>query len=338
MKNYESIQRRNARQIVKSVALIACLGFAWLSLPMANGQIQSVQKSSATPQVKSVHLSLSPVKLSATEIKTSFTEAEWTVKETSERKIYTTQSSTLSPIQVTSPVRNDTWEAGKEYQIKWSGAQNDVRIYIAAVDAEGVNPAKKSFITSQAPNTGTYSFRVPFNWVKEPQGKVYVETIDGKQTGHSLGAMNVYTQPVDMECIIVDAHLIRQEKNYLVYRDLKKWLEFNVLMRNKGIRSPVTINQVLVRFIKEPEGVVVYQEDWGFGGIYYHDWYRLPEPRKINLSSLEQAPFWKDKNINFESGSYRVEVEIDPQNQLGENQDLRYDNRDVQHFHIKTTF
>ncbi len=307
------------------------MSITWLS--MVNSQVP-VQKPAAARQVATVHMNMSPVKLSTAEIKT-VTAAQPVFSEPIERKSYVTQPSSLPPIQVSSPVRNDIWDAGNEYEIKWSGAQYDVRIKMASLDAEN-NKTSESLIIGQAPNTGTYRFRVPYSWVILPLGKVYVETIDNKQIGHSMGRMNVYTQPVDMECQIVDAHVIRQTKWYVLYIEGKKFIEFNVLMRNKGTTSPITLNKVLVRFIKEPEDIVVYQEDWGFSGIYYHDWYRLPEPRRINISSYEMI--YSNDHINFDSGSYRVEVEIDPQNQLGENQILRADNRDMVHFNIQSEF
>lgn len=334
MKNNEIIREKSTGHLLKYL-LVAGLSFVWLST--INSQVP-VTKPAASQQVPTVRLKLNPVKLSATELETAM-KAIPSQGTTSERGMYINQPSGSTIINVNSPADQDIWEGGKEYSINWSGANNAVKInLVTTVLRSGGNQTTITPIVNQAPNTGTYRFRVPYNWVKELSGTIKIETIDGKQNGGARGRIYVYTYPVDMECQIVDVNLIRREANYVFYIEKKKWVQFNVLMRNKGTRSPITINQVLVRLIKEPEGIVVYQEDWGFSGIYYHDWYRLPDPRKINISSLEAAPFWKDQNINFESGSYRVEVEIDPQNQLGEIQDFRSDNKDEAHFRIKSQF
>jgi hypothetical protein len=121
----------------------------------------------------------------------------------------------------------------------------------------------------------------------------------------------------------------------LFYVAKKRWIEFDVWLRNNGLRGPIDIYQVLVRIIKEPENVVVTQEEWGYGGLYPQVWYKLSEPMKFNISSIEAAPFYADKNVNFNKGAYRIEIDVDPQNRLHENERLRSDNKVIQRFHIK---
>ncbi|MCX5842543.1 MAG: hypothetical protein NT022_02125, partial [Deltaproteobacteria bacterium] len=122
--------------------------------------------------------------------------------------------------------------------------------------------------------------------------------------------------------------------NYVFYYDREKWLEFNVLWRNDGVRFPISIDNVLVQIIKEPEEIVCYQETWGVGGIYPHIWYKLPEKRKFNIWDYSHGGY-APKTVNLKSGAYRVEVWLDPQNRLGEMEGLRQNNKAVMKWIIK---
>jgi len=341
MKKNDFNKKKKVFRVSRSISLVACMVFTGLSLSYSYGQVVTGQKTTTTQQVSTqktttprqvtvTRLQMKPVKVSASELRT-IKESNPAKNFTSTQTLTTSQKSAgVQPINVSWPEDQQVWIAVNEYPIHWSGAGNDVKIDLVFLGTAG-RPRTKYPITSQAPNTGNYFFRIPDKWVKEPADyKVVIETVDGKQSGASQGTISVYTQPIDLECRVVAPTLKWKDKNYIVYRDKKKWIEFNVLMRNKGLQSPVTITQVLVKIIKQPENVVVTQEEWGFSGIYNHDWYHLSEPRKIEISSIEGIPFFDDRKINYEAGYYRVEIELDPQNNLGEMQDLRYDNKDWQ--------
>jgi hypothetical protein len=251
----------------------------------------------------------------------------------------TTGGTSVGTIEIFTPKDGDTWEAGKEYGISWksAGLSGDVKIVLEriTIHAGGTSSSEEYPIVDRTANTGSYRFRVPMNWVQDPHGyHVRVNTLDGKMSGKSRGAiiLPALPPPVDLECQIVDAQVKSQTKEYVFYADKERYLEFNVLFRNKGSRSPITINTVLVRIIKEPEDVVCMQEEWGLGGIYHNDWYKLPEPRKFNIQS------WKEYvggHVNLWEGAYRIEVELDPQNQVGEYEELRGDNKAVKKWVIK---
>lgn len=329
----------------RSIALVACLVFNGFRFSYSYGQVvsgrptttpqQTTQQKTTSPrEVTITKHSFTPVKVSATELRT-INEAMSAKTFTSSQTLTTAQkSAVVQPIVVSTPVNNDIWEAGKEYTITWNGAKNDVKIELVTLSTAG-KPIEKHTITSRTANTGTYRFKVPNQWLRETQGhKVVIETTDGKQSGASQGTITVYTQPVDLECQIVDSKLKWEEEYKVLYIETKTWVEFNVLMRNKGTRSPVTIQNVVVRIIKEPEGIVCVQEEWGFSGIYPQSWYRLPEPRKFDVSSRISSFGFADEDVNLKTGSYRVEVELDPQNNLGELQELRHNNKDVQIWRI----
>jgi len=233
-------------------------------------------------------------------------------------------STTKGKIIVYTPKDGDIWEADKEYNITWesTGVSGDVKIALAA------NQYNLIPITERTANTGAYLFRVPRNLVGDFRlWRVRVSTLDGTVYGWSPAYFSLYTQDIDLQCMIYDPK-IGWPGGYIKENEEKRWLQFNVWMRNDGIRFPINVDKVLVQIIKEPEEIVFYQEEWGFGGIYPHEWYKLPDPRKIELSS-----FSADHRRN--KGVYRAEVWLDPENRLGELEGLRHNNKAVFRWIIK---
>jgi len=221
-------------------------------------------------------------------------------------------------IVVTSPKDGDVWEAGKEYSITWesTGITGDVKIDVAA------NQYQLHPVTGRTVNSGAYLFRVPRNFVGDYRvWRARVSTLDGTIYGWSPPSFTLYSQDVDLQCQINNPR-IGWPGGYLKEGKEYRYLQFNVWMRNDGTRLPISIDTVLVKIIKEPQEIVCYQEEWGFGGIYPHAWYRLPDPRTIKVSS------WSD-NRDMNRGVYRMEVWLDPQNRLGELEGLRQDNKAV---------
>jgi hypothetical protein len=99
-------------------------------------------------------------------------------------------------------------------------------------------------------------------------------------------------------------------------------------MANLGTLAPVTIQNILVQITKQPENAVLAQEEWGFSGIYPRAWYRLSEPRRFDIWSTY---YMQNYFGNWEEGSIRIQVWLDPQNQLGENSAVlqRMNNPDI---------
>jgi len=229
------------------------------------------------------------------------------------------KSTSGGKIEVYSPSDGDIWEVDKEYGIRWqsTGITGDVKIVLESTLSVG---GKRSSlpITERTPDTGSYRFRVPQNWGQQrlTQVRIRVSTLNGTVSGTSPGTIKVCTKyNIDLECKVMNMWLFISNNSWE-----KSYLLFNVWMRNKGTQSPVNIQNVLVRLIKEPEKLVVYKEEWGFSGIDHHDWYKLPEPRKIIL-----------ENLGLFAGKWcRLEVELDPQNFLYEDELFRADNKVVE--------
>ena len=275
--------------------------------------------------VKVVKLQVTPVKVSESELKNlpfqksaaSGTHLKFGGRSTAGRKI-----------EVTSPKDGDFWEADKEYAVTWesTGITGDVKIDVAA------NQYQLHPITERTANTGAYLFRVPRNFVGDFRvWRVRVSTLDGTIYGWSPPYFTLYTQDVDLQCLIYDPRFGWNES--WIKSQEEEWLQFNVRFRNDGTRFPLSIDNVLVQIIKEPEEVVCYQEEWGVSGIYPHEWYQLPEPRKFRISS--RGIEGRTETVNLNAGAYRAEVWLDPQNRLGELEGLRQNNKAVMKWIIK---
>ena len=286
-----------------------------------------IAEKSSTAAQKVAKQQFTMVKVSEAELKNfpvqksmaSSTNLEIGGKSTSGRKIV-----------VTAPKDGDVWEADKEYNITWESTSisGDVKIALAASQYD-LKP-----ITERTANTGAYRFRVPRNLVGDFRlWRVRVSTLDGTVYGWSPPYFSLYTQDIDLQCMIYDPKIGWYDHYYVFVEKAEKWMQFNVRIRNDGIRFPISIDTVLVQIIKEPEEIVCYQEEWGMGGIYPRVWYQLPEPRKFRISSFNVEG--RGKKFNLNDGAYRVEVWLDPQNRLGELEGLRQNNKAVMKWIIK---
>ncbi len=146
-------------------------------------------------------------------------------------------------------------------------------------------------VTGRTVNSGAYLFRVPRNFVGDYRvWHARVSTLDGTIYGWSPPSFTLYSQDVDLQCQIYDPKFgWKAVDAWSSYYDRKSWLAIQRMMRNDGTRFPISIDTVLVQIIKEPQEIVCYQEEWGFGGIYPHVWYQLPEPRKIDWAQIRNV-------------------------------------------------
>jgi len=238
-------------------------------------------------------------------------------------------------IEVTNPTFDAVWEAGNQYPIRWTSSDitGDVKIDLVRVPSPTVEEVYP--VVASTANDGAFDYRVPYRMGCKPFHFYLRVATPSEQVKDYSPLFEVYTEPVDMACRVMDMKQASQTDYYVVYVEKDEWLEFDVWLRNNGTLRPVTVQMVSVILIKEPEELVVAQEEWGFSGIYPHLWYKTPEPRKFDISSKWAAPLHVDEDIDLSSGAYRLEVEIDPQNRLGENPALRADNRVVKRFHIR---
>ncbi len=245
-----------------------------------------------------------------------------------------------SMIDVTSPVADVAWQAGEQYTINWTSHDLDGPVKINLIKAQrgtdGVVSHYNIPVVASTENDGTYEYLVPERFGYHSNYYVCeVSSLDGQTKDKSPEYFDVYTEPIDMTCQVVD---LKQKKDvdwYVFYTDVEQWLEFDVWLRNNGTQQSVTVYTVLVTIFKEPEELVVAQEEWGFSGINSQRWYSTPEPRKFDISFRALTLFYHPDEIDLEDGAYRVEVVVDPNNQLNENPALRDNNTFVRHFEIK---
>jgi hypothetical protein len=226
-------------------------------------------------------------------------------------------------IDVLAPGDQAKWESGKEYEIRWKPiTADDVRIVLVGHDGTSFPIAERTA------NSGSYRFQVPRNWGPPPDdydSKVRVMTLDGRIWGDSK-YFRVYSWDVALSCFI--KYVTRYESRIRYGEEL----EFDIGMANLGTLAPVTIQNVLVQITKQPENAVLAQEEWGFSGIYPGVWYKLSEPRRFDIWSTY---YMQNYFGNWEEGSIRIQVWLDPQNQLGENSAVRQRMRNPAFLDIK---
>lgn len=285
----------------------------------------AVAGKSQAAAVKVVKVQVTPVKVSEAELKNI--PLQKSVAGSSNLQ-FGGHSTPGRKIVVTAPKDGDVWEADKEYTITWesTGITGDVKIDVAA------NQYQLHPIAERTVNSGAYRFRVPRNFVGDYRvWRARVSTLDGTIYGWSPPSFTLYTQDIDLHCKIYDPRFGWKEVDvWPFYYDIDSWLQFNVMIRNDGIRVPISIDTVLVQIIKEPQEIVCYQEEWGFGGIYPHVWYQLPEPRRIDWAQIRDVLVQHNlQNNALTDGSLRMVVWLDPQNRLGELEGLRQDNKVV---------
>lgn len=292
------------------------------------------QASAAKTQI--VKLQVAPVKVSATELnKFEFKTPEFSASTPKTNLKIGGHSTAGGTIDVLLPHADDVWQIDQNYVIRWksTGISGDVRIDLESTLTVG-GKRKSDPIIERTADTGSYSFHVPANWFDHNvrNVRVRVSTLDGNVSGASPGSIKIYTQNIDLQCMIVEPGVWATD-----YHDfnpkVKSWFEFNVWFRNEGLQPRIMISTILFRLIKEPEEVVLVQEEWGTGWIFPGAWYKLAEPKRIDIWSSDYSGYKE----YLGSGSYRVEVTLDPQNQLGEREPLRDDNKAVARWHIGKT-
>ena len=245
-----------------------------------------------------------------------------------------------SMIDVTAPDSGVAWQAGEQYTIRWASNDLEGPVKIDLIKAQrGTDGVVSHFdipVVASTENDGVYEYLVPERLGYHSTFYVCeVSSLDGQTKDQSPAYFDVYTEPIDMTCWVVDLRQRQDRDWYVFFEETEEWLEFDVWLRNNGTQRTVSVHTILVTIFKEPEELVVAEEEWGFSGINAQRWYSTPEPRKFNISSEAFAPFYHSEDIDLESGAYRVEIVVDPDNQLGENPALRDNNKHVRHFEIQ---
>ncbi len=238
-------------------------------------------------------------------------------------------------IEILQPQFRAEWIAGNQVSINWTSEDIAGNVKIDLLQVTSPNIETWFPVTVGTPNDGHHSYTVPSNLgVKRWSFKARVATPDEQVKDFSPN-FSMYTEQIDMDCRVADINRVWSRDNYIVVLKEQHWLEFDVLLRNDGTMSPVTVQTVSVRLIKEPEEIVVAHEEWGFSGIYARMWYQTPEPRRFDIRTYYLTVAGQETDDDIPSGAFRLEVEIDPGNQLGEDQALRSDNKVVKWFHLR---
>ena len=244
-----------------------------------------------------------------------------------------------SMIDVTAPDSNVAWQAGSRYTIRWTSHDLDGPVKIDLIQAQKGTDGVVSYlnlpIVASTENDGAYEYLVPDRLgYHSTYFTCEVSSLDGQTKDQSPAYFDLYTEPIDMTCKIVDLKQGKHWEEYYFYHEGERWLEFDVWLRNDGTQRQIDFVTVSVILIKEPEELVVAQEEWGLSSINSQLWYSTPEPRKFDIRSWTGLMMDSDIDVNLEYGAYRVEIQVNLDNRLGENSVLLDNNKLVCRFNI----
>ncbi|RKX27419.1 MAG: hypothetical protein DRP45_01060, partial [Candidatus Zixiibacteriota bacterium] len=245
-----------------------------------------------------------------------------------------------SMIDVTAPDSGVAWQAGEQYTIRWASSDLDGPVKINLIQAQRGTDGVVSYLTlpvvASTENDGVYEYLVPERMgFHSTYFTCEVSSLDGQTKDQSQAYFDVYTEPIDMTCKIVDLKQSKHSEFYVFYCSEQKWLEFDVWVRNDGTQRQIDFVTVSVILIKEPEELVMLQEEWGLSSINSQLWYSTPEPRKFDIEGHDWTVGYIDEYVDIESGAYRVEIEVNLDNRLGENPVLLDNNKYVCRFEIR---
>jgi len=147
-------------------------------------------------------------------------------------------------------------------------------------------------------------------------------------------------QAVDLKCVIRNKSTNNYrttrsgERRYYFEPSGSRELDFDIAIINDGTSGPITV-PILVRLIKKPEMVVIYQMQAGFGDVYPGYWYMTNGAIHWDIRELEENyTSGTASGVDFGLGGYRVIVTADIGNSLGEREELRFDNIDEIYLNI----
>ena len=138
-----------------------------------------------------------------------------------------------SMIDVTSPVADVAWQAGEQYTINWTSNDLDGPVKINLIKAQrgtdGVVSHYNIPVVASTENDGTYEYLVPDRLGYHSTYYVCeVSSLDGQTKDKSPEYFDVYTEPIDMTCQVVDLRQRQDTDWYVVYCNREKWLEFDL--------------------------------------------------------------------------------------------------------------
>ena len=204
----------------------------------------------------------------------------------------------LRSLKIISPNRGEKWEIGKEYAIRWESKgifnPNSVKMFL-------LGRGRPIIITSQQGtyNDGTHNWRP--RWDNPPPGhySLQIMTLDGAVKDESDGNFEIIPPPVDLSCTF------RTQIKWEGGRTKKPIWYVTIMIHNKGTKK---LNNVMFDWVFTKNNVVIKQDGAGYGLMY---------PNKLYETDLRQL---------ISSGTWRIEVFVDPENRQGENEYLRRDN------------
>jgi len=230
-------------------------------------------------------------------------------------------------LTLTAPDWGDVWEPGGQYWVKWYSSEFGSQCFVKLVESHG----REYQIAFYRPSRDSIFFTVPQDVMFSDYYNVVV-TQDAPIDTASSGRITVYQeQAVDLICAVDDLGTNHRER---FDPSGARTMHFSLGVKNKGTDGPLVV-PVLIRLIKQPEGIVVHQVEASVSGIYPGNWY-IGINESWDVRQFERGiPSGRGTGVHFDGGYYEFRVELDHQNSLNEREDLRHNNSRVQTFPIR---
>jgi len=224
------------------------------------------------------------------------------------------------------PQQDDVWAPGQQYQISWAGPGISGPIHLI-LKCNTVD--ERRIVTTGASASGSFLYTVPSNMRLARNFYSLLACNEDSTLLQTVWQISVWEpQAVDLKCVITHASPWRFSPSGS--RDF----DFDIAVINDGTSGPLTV-PILVRLIKQPENVVIYQMQAGFGDVFPGSWYMTNGQIHWDVRELEENYTSGGRSgIDFDSGHYILEVNADVGNSLGEREELLFDNIDTKQVNV----
>lgn len=233
------------------------------------------------------------------------------------------------------PKKGDVLQRGKQYTLSWrqiretSDNVNSIKIALF-----NLRTRQQFWITQGTQNKGFYGFTMPVN---APNGD-YIFRIMPLNESFTNQSPEFKIGSFDLICEIRNFARVFTYKDYVLAREEKYYVEFEIWIMNKGT-GIFSMVPVVWRVIDKITNRVIIQKEAGFSNVYPNRYYSAKIKENFYVSrSVFPVGKVRDRKF-FDTSRAIIEVEVDPKNILHESKEFRKNNmvrREVEYdMHIK---
>ncbi len=222
-------------------------------------------------------------------------------------------------ITVTNPNGGEELRQGWDFVFRWRA--NPELLPTVRVLLEDDKAVKHLIAATR--NTGTYRWTV--SPTQRPgRYKLIVSSADGKMSDASDAWFEILPPEVELTCGFLEYGSFTESMNFVIAGTSQTSLRFTVFVENKGTR---TLSRVFFGWalLREPLNDVMYQDAAGFSNV--HPDRRYSTTFEYTYKKRGRAWFFVEANRTLAPGDYRFEFEVDPDNEWGEPDWARENNK-----------